>query len=123
MTARAQGLGELSGLPSRADLRIQLVPVDTGLKCRYDARITRVRESVVELERASMARGSSADPAERILTTHPQGKKGVSISRQKYDVMSAAISRSLRETSRTYGIAAVPMISGRRTGTVAAQRW
>ena len=43
-----------------------------------------------------MARGSSAEPGERILTTHPQGKKGVSISRQKYDVMSAATLRSLR---------------------------
>ena len=31
-----------------------------------------------------------------MLTTHPQGKKGVSISRQKYDVMSPAILRSLR---------------------------
>ena len=44
-----------------------------------------------------MARGSSAEPGGRILTTHPQGKKRVNISRRKYDVMSAAILRSLRE--------------------------
>lgn len=43
-----------------------------------------------------MVRGFSAEPGERILTIHPQGKKGVSISRQKYDVMSAATLRSLR---------------------------
>ena len=43
-----------------------------------------------------MAKGSSAEPGERILTTHPHGKKGVSISGQKYDAMSAAILRYLR---------------------------
>ena len=50
----------------------------------------------MEQERAGIARGSSAEPGERILTTHPHGKKGVSISRQKYDAMSAAILRYLR---------------------------
>ena len=43
-----------------------------------------------------MVRGFRAEPGERILTIHPQGKKGVSISRHKYEVMSAAIFRSLR---------------------------
>jgi len=41
MALSAQGLEELSGLRSRASLRIQLVPVGTGLKCRYNGRITR----------------------------------------------------------------------------------
>jgi hypothetical protein len=50
----------------------------------------------MEQERVILARGSGAEHGERILTTHPQGKKGVSISRQKYDVMSAATLGSLR---------------------------
>jgi hypothetical protein len=33
---------------------------------------------------------------DRILTLHPQGKRGVRISRQKYDVVCAAIHETLR---------------------------
>ena len=34
---------------------------------------------------------------EKILTLHPQGKRGVNISMQKYDVMKTAIIETLTE--------------------------
>jgi len=43
-----------------------------------------------------MAHEASADQGQRILTRHPEGKQGVNISRDKYDVMKAAILRSVR---------------------------
>ena len=39
---------------------------------------------------------------ERILTRHPQGKKGVNISKQKYDAMRAAIIDALATGDMTH---------------------
>ena len=39
---------------------------------------------------------------ERILTGHPQGKKGVNISKQKYDAMRAAITKTLAAGDMTH---------------------
>ena len=39
---------------------------------------------------------------ERILTRHPQGKKGVNISKQKYDAMRAAITKTLAAGDMTH---------------------
>jgi hypothetical protein len=49
----------------------------------------------VEEERGDEGRASASEPGEKILTRHPEGKKGVRISRQKYDVMRAAIMDSV----------------------------
>ena len=69
-----------------------------------------------------MAREPGSGQGHRILTRHPQGKQGVNISREKYEVMSAAILRSLR----TRGEAPLQMVrqdveeelSGRFEGSV-----
>jgi hypothetical protein len=39
---------------------------------------------------------------EKILTLHPQGKKGVHIDRAKYDTMKSAILRVLRKKNLTH---------------------
>ncbi len=39
---------------------------------------------------------------EKILTLHPQGKRGVNIDRAKYETMRATILRVLREGDRTH---------------------
>ena len=46
--------------------------------------------------RVDEGRASISEPEEKILTRHPEGKKGVRISRQKYDVIRAAIVDSMR---------------------------
>ena len=39
---------------------------------------------------------------EKILTQHPAGKRGVNISKQKYDLVRAAILECLGRTERTH---------------------
>ena len=39
---------------------------------------------------------------EKILTKHPQGKKGVNISKEKYDVIKHKIIESLKKEELTY---------------------
>jgi hypothetical protein len=46
-------------------------------------------------EAAPVTRGSSADQGLRVLTSQPEGKQGVNISREKYEAMRAAIVRSM----------------------------
>jgi hypothetical protein len=39
---------------------------------------------------------------DKILTKHPEGKKGVNISKEKYDIIRKAIIESLREDELTF---------------------
>ena len=39
---------------------------------------------------------------DKILTQHPQGKKGVNISKEKYDIIRKAIIESLKSNELTY---------------------
>ncbi len=39
---------------------------------------------------------------EKVLTKHPEGKKGVNISKAKYDVVRAALTGSLRKKPLTH---------------------
>lgn len=58
---------------------------------------------------------------ERVLTKHPAGKKGVSISKTKYDVTLAAIKNCLSGKELTYtqlSEAAEKMLEGKFEGSI-----
>ncbi|MBI2675771.1 MAG: hypothetical protein HYX24_04900 [Candidatus Aenigmarchaeota archaeon] len=57
----------------------------------------------------------------RILTLHPEGKKGINISRQKYDLMKSTILECLSKKQSTYteiGAYAAGRLKGKLKGSI-----